>query len=189
MHYLTTIFNMLLLFTLTACDTTTYQSSQEKIVSHILKSQDILIHAYENNASTLDSAEIEKFEGYHHTQNQEKGVDAIDIQLARLSLYHDKEAFTLQDLHLDWDRDAQTYAYDYQGYLYDDYGRVTFQSTYTIVGKAQQHPHKGEMTITGDKESIVMNIINKDDIVLHIYNHYDSYHDKTIYTDWKSLGF
>ncbi len=177
---------------LTGCGIVPYEEKEEVLVSKILKSQQALSQA-NFQSQDLTSAYIPYAQDYYHDSQLHDGISSTQLHVSDMTIagygYND---FSLSDVVLEFDVDMlnQDFLYTYDGYIYDAYqDRYQFDTTLPFVGKAHSNPYKGVMRISGGGEDIVVSVLDDIYVDIHIYDHYDSYHDRVIHSSWRALGF
>ena len=187
-------FIVLVLFALvlSGCKFNDYTTEEEILVSKILKSQQRIYEASANKNSLITD-EIYQASHYYHDSHTQEDILSLKLNVAELSLVGEGyNHFSLSDVELDFDLDTRTqdYIYDYAGYIYDDYyhDRYRFYSTRSFVGNGHQTPYKGIMKLEGNTQNITVFVLDEQRVDIKVYDHYDSYHDRTIHTTWTKLG-
>jgi hypothetical protein len=177
---------------LTGCNIAPYQEKEEVLVSKILKSQQALSQA-NFEPQHLTSAYIPYTQNYYFDSQLHDGITSTQLHIGDMAISgFGYNRFTLSDIILDFDVDTlnQDYLYTYGGYIYDDYhDRYHFDTSLPFVGKAHNTPYKGVMRISGEFEDIVVSVLDDIYVDIHIYDHYNSYHDRVIHSTWQALGF
>ena len=184
---------ILFAYVLAGCKFDSDHTKEEQVVSHILHSQKTIYNASKKSDYSLLSHDIYHADSYYHDSFTQEDILSLklDVGNVRLSGYNHTQ-ISLSNITLDFDLDTitQDYIYDYQGYMYDAYhDRYRFITTKPFVGSAHNNPYKGAMEIVGNLETINIRVIDEVNVDIHVYDHYDSYHDRVIHSTWHRLGF
>lgn len=192
MQLKTFIISLILALTFTGCNIGDYHDREERIVSKIFSSQQAIHDASIHHTNSLLSESVLYAQNYDMDSTIEDDIFSLQLHVGDVTIAeHELGRFTLSNVIFDYDLDTLTddYVYDYAGYLYDNYhDRYHFTTAIPFVGKGIQAPYKGVMQIIGDHETMVLTAVDAYHVEIAVYDHYDSYYDKVIYTTWHALG-
>jgi len=184
---------MVLLFSyiFTGCEFTHYLSKEERIVSDILQSQRNLYQA-SSQTTILETNDIYRLENIYHDRQLVDGIQSLKLHIGNAFMRgYQNDRLTMSDVSLDFDLDTRThdYVYDYKGYIYDEYhDRYYFNTSIPFVGNATINPYKGLLEIEGQRERIIVQVLDAYSLDISVYDDFDSYQDRVIHTTWKELG-